>query len=104
MRFLKLVKTLFFGGILLSGCFLNGCSKDPLAALKSDTGGGAYGYQFWLQQYKKNTPLWHEAIKYCVPNEDKPNCKGVLGLYFFGDGNEKPPKIGQSGESIHLDT
>lgn len=104
MRISNRIKTFFYSGLLFSSCLLSGCHQDPLDSLKSNSVNSGLSYQFWLQQYKQNTPLWHEAIKYCVPHEDKPNCKDVLGLYFFGDGHEKPPVIGQSGESIHLDT
>lgn len=88
---------------ILMSVFLSGCSKDPMNALKSSSVDKSFTYQFWSQQYSFNTPLWHEAVTYCLSNSDKPNCDFVMNIYMSGTGNKKPPKIGQSGESIHME-
>lgn len=94
------IKGFFIGASILMG--LNGCSDDPLSVLKSDSFNDHFDEAFWNPQYKQKTVLWREAVQYCLPHADKPNCKPVLALCMFGDGHKKAPKIGESGESIHL--
>ncbi len=83
---------------------LSGCNGNPINNLKSDSDNNGRDYKYWDQQYKANTPIWHQAVQYCLPHADKSNCQIVLHLAAFGDGSYKPPKIGESGESIHLET
>jgi hypothetical protein len=71
--------------VLSLGIFigLSGCSDNsPMGKLKSDVA-HPETESFWLNENKKNSDLWKEAVSYCKQHKEKPNCSNVLYFNMF---------------------